>query len=744
MSIQIGAFVQRALSPADRLISRVRYSQKFLLIGLVLILPLGWVAKSYVGVQRTNTAFAANERVGVTYLRPATALLAAVVQARTAAVQVAVQRLGMAQLDTARDRVRAAVAGVDAVHQAGATLALTGTWSALKQRIDTALSAPVATPAQEFARYSALSTAVQGLIATDGNNSNMILDPDSDSYYLMDAVLNRLTVLMDATGQSGDLQTVIATAGAPTLARRLQLEDLKDVIATTLATGAAPDYASAVHNTHDAAINGQLTAPLTTFTIAVNAAAAQLSGAVHGTPNGAAAGRLGATALTAALALDQATRPVIDHLLAVRTAGFNTASTQTELLALLGVIIAFYLFAGFYQSVRRSQTTIRAGLLELDHNCIAPLSEGLDAMAAGDLTRHIEIDTPAIVESTRDELNLIVKGANNIREQIITSSASFNTTNDKLRALLGDISTSAGVVGSASRDMSATSEEAGRATGEIANAVGDVAHGAERQVTMVEEVRHAAREVAEAVGESAHSAQLTAQVATEVRTAVSDGVTAADQATVAMQSVRDSSASVTDAIDQLATESEQIGAIVQTITTIAEQTNLLALNAAIEAARAGDQGRGFAVVAEEVRRLAEDSQHAAHEISTLIATIQKRTTHTVAVVQDGAMRTEHGAAIVDRTRDAFARIGVSVDDMTQRVEQIATMSQQVADSTVRMQDSVDAIAAVAEQSSASTQQVSASTQETSASTEQIAASAHQLAGTASSLEQLVARFRLTA
>jgi hypothetical protein len=99
-----------------------------------------------------------------------------------------------------------------------------------------------------------LSAGIQGLIAADGNNSNMILDPDSDSYYLMDTVLNRVTALMDATGQAGDLQTVIAAAGAPTLDRRLQLEDLKDVVATTLSTGAAPDYASAIHNTRYAAL----------------------------------------------------------------------------------------------------------------------------------------------------------------------------------------------------------------------------------------------------------------------------------------------------------------------------------------------------------------------------------------------------------------------------------------------------------------------------------------------------------
>ncbi len=394
------------------------------------------------------------------------------------------------------------------------------------------------------------------------------------------------------------------------------------------------------------------------------------------------------------------------------------------------------------RDILRSVALIRGQVQKIAEGGAVLLREGLEAFAAGDLTHRLTPSAQPLQQRSRDELGMIVKDLNVLRERLLAAEVAYNQTGDQLQGLVSQIASDATSVRSVSEQMAASSQQSGAAMSEIAGSIAGVAEGSEHTVQVMAMACDNARKAVDAVSGSIGDVHEAAAMAAEAHEAAEQGIAAAAQATEAMTNVRESSQAVTVAIGELSAKSQQIGSIVETITGIAEQTNLLALNAAIEAARAGERGRGFAVVADEVRKLAEESQHAAQEIGALIDHVQHETERAVDVVQAGRERTELGAATVERTRTAFTQIGDVVRGVGERIERITTFAEGVRGDAEKRSHVTAEVATLAERASASAQQVSTSTEQTSAAAQQIAASAQDLASSAEGLNRLVARFKV--
>jgi methyl-accepting chemotaxis protein len=259
----------------------------------------------------------------------------------------------------------------------------------------------------------------------------------------------------------------------------------------------------------------------------------------------------------------------------------------------------------------------------------------------------------------------------------------------KLSSVIGDVRSVADQISVASESLSTTADEISIATDKQAQSTAASAAALEEVTVSINEVSTLAKATEES---SERTSALTEQSVRSIRTAVHE----IESMAVAVQA---SSVQVGD----LMTRTEEVGGIANVIRDIADQTNLLALNAAIEAARAGEAGRGFAVVADEVRKLAERTTKATHDISSEIKQIQDETRQTVAdmgavtpKIQDGLSRVNEVSAMLDsitreaaesrrravEVADATQEQAVAANEIAQSVEQVAQMTEETS-TTIR-------------------------------------------------------------
>ncbi|MBV1915694.1 MAG: methyl-accepting chemotaxis protein [Pseudomonadales bacterium] len=216
----------------------------------------------------------------------------------------------------------------------------------------------------------------------------------------------------------------------------------------------------------------------------------------------------------------------------------------------------------------------------------------------------------------------------------------------------------------------------------VSTDLGSVTHStklmAQAQSQSAQEISHSINEMRDSVNEVANHASSAASSATSADEVAKDGNHVVNQAVSSINALANEVEHAASVIAKLESDVDDVGNILGVIKSIAEQTNLLALNAAIEAARAGEHGRGFAVVADEVRTLASKTQESTQEIETVIEQLQTAARSAVKVMAEGQ---DQAKTSVENAEKA----GVSLQLITDQVEEISNMNSQIAVATEEQQ-----------------------------------------------------------
>jgi methyl-accepting chemotaxis protein len=237
---------------------------------------------------------------------------------------------------------------------------------------------------------------------------------------------------------------------------------------------------------------------------------------------------------------------------------------------------------------------------------------------------------------------------------------------ERLRGVVGDAIAASSNVSSGSQQLSSSSEQ--------------LSQGATEQASSAEEASASMEEMAANIKQNADNAAQTEKIA--------------------RQSARDAEISgkaVGRAVGAMRTIAEKISIVQE----IARQTDLLALNAAVEAARAGEHGKGFAVVASEVRKLAERSQAAAAEISSLSGETVQVATEAGEMLNRLVPDIQKTAELVSEISAACREQDIGASQINEAIQQLDKVTQQNAGASEEVSATSEELAAQAEELQAS-------------------------------------------
>ena len=589
--------------------------------------------------------------------------------------------------------------------------------------------------------YSAeTSAALISLLAKVGDASNLILDPDLDSYYVMDMLVVKLPVAFDSSAAL--LVSLNALAAAPSEDGRIDLVARRGAFDAIIA-GIEASLASSIAGNADGQVKSHLTAPVTAFATAAAGFSQEVSAASDAIAAGAAPDLVKAAAaqkdfVEAAHTLNMAVNAELTRLLQVRLDGFT--SRLASMLAISAALV-LVVFAACFLFARSILRTIRR--LERDITDVADLKEGASITHAGGrdeiaaIARAVAYLRDRTVERLQDadaqraagleETARIEREASRSREEnlrVIANAA------DVQRSMVAELSDALAQLASGNLDCRIAASRTGdletlrqtfnRTVEGLEEMVGQMRANSSALRTATMEILAGSNDLAERTAKQTATIETTNQSIKQVSDVASRNALLVGEAATNGEAVSDTAndtaaalGRASEAMSKIADSSARISNIIGVIDDIAFQTNLLALNASVEAARAGDAGKGFAVVAVEVRRLAQSAAAASADVK--------------AVIEESGGYVAEGTKLVTGTVDLLKAMLGAVGRNGELLSGIASQSTAQSAAIAEIRRAFDLLEEM-------TQHNAALVEETNAAIEQTEAQANDL-------DRLVGRFR---
>ncbi|QCR33435.1 methyl-accepting chemotaxis protein [Lysinibacillus sp. SGAir0095] len=327
-------------------------------------------------------------------------------------------------------------------------------------------------------------------------------------------------------------------------------------------------------------------------------------------------------------------------------------------------------------------------------------------------------------------------------DEIGQLGAAFNKMSQQLRTLVEKTkNTSEHLLDSAS-NLSAISEETSASSEEVGRAITEIATGTQEQAHDLDKINQTVELLSNSIQTMEKQSKAMYDITKHSEKLSFEGIEIVHQLQQSNTDSLAASQEVSHEIKNLNSKINQITQVMETIETIAEQTNLLALNASIEAARAGEYGRGFSVVADEIRKLAEQSKNATHQVQGVVSSIVSETTKTVETVE-GTMKTAkklNDDVVLTQTK--FNQMSDSVKQIAESILAVNKEMDAMSSYNKLMGEGINSASSVSEQTAASVQEIASSIDEQIKAITDVANAAEKLTELNRELNSLMEQYTL--